>query len=154
MQNKNSGKQYFVRDKNTPWYRGQLFSIGLMLLSVALWFIGTSHALGKFNFKPKLLIVRSEGCAYLQLHKIHTKPYPIANTCAAEVPFKYLPFSENGVISVDDDQNDVFVNGSQIVAVEALPDRPWTSEQRRQALIAAIGTLALVAFMTFMLVVS
>ena len=140
MQSKNSGKQYFVRDKNTPWYRDQLLTACLMLLSVSLWSVVTSHFLGKSDSKPKLLIVRNEGCAYLQLHKIQTKPYPIANTCAAEVPFKYLPFSENGVVPGDDDQNDVFVNGSQIVAVVVLPDRPWTVEQRRQALISAIGT--------------
>ena len=150
MQNKKGGKQYFVRDESTPWYRGQLFTVGVMLLSTALWFVSSLTSLHTVDFKPRLLILRSEGCAYLQLHKVQTKPYPIANTCAAEVPFKYRPFSENGDILGSEEHDEVFVNGSQIVATEALPDRPWTPAQRREAIRFALGTLLYISIFTLM----
>ena len=151
MQSKKGGKQYFVRDKAVPWYKSKQFSIGIMLFSIAVWFACSMRTLNTINFETKRLILRSEGCAYLQIHHFQTHTYPITNTCVAEAPFKYLPFSDNGLIWADDEST-VFVNGSQIVAVEALPDRPWPPARRRDFTYVAIGTLVYLGIFIFMVV--
>lgn len=150
MQNQNSSKKYFIRDKSKPWYKNPSLSIGCMLLCTAVWFVCGVRTLSTNDFETKRLILRSEGCAYLQIHNLQTQHYSIANTCMAEVPFKYMSFSNTGVIWADDGKNNVFVNGSQIVAVEALPDQPWPAERRRNSIYVAIGTLFYMSIMFFL----
>lgn len=151
MQCKSSNKKFLSSDENKPWYRHSAFLIMIMLVNLISWFVGSLYVSQQLDIKPKRLILKSEGCAYLELHHIQTSPYPIEHTCSAEVPFRYLPFSESGVAHIDE-ENDVVVNGSQIVAVESLPDRPWTAKQRRLAIYGAIGTVAMVGIMTLIFI--
>jgi hypothetical protein len=151
MHNKNTSKNYFTREKNVPWYKGPGFSIGMMLLSTSIWFGYSMRTLNSIDYVQKRLILRSEGCAYLHIHNLQTRPYPITNTCTIEVPFKYLTFSDNGLIWADD-QSTVFVNGSQIVAVEALPDQPWPPARHRDFSYVAICTLVYFAILTFLFI--
>ncbi len=145
MQNEASGKKHLVRDTSKPWYRAPGVLIMVTLGSTIIWFIGTNYVALQLDIKPKLLILRSEGCAYVQLHHIQTKPYPIEHTCSAEVPV-----NEYGKIYAPD-KTQLVVNENQIIATEPLPDRPWTTEQQRLAIYGAIGTVVFIGLMVLVL---
>jgi hypothetical protein len=146
MGNKSGGKKYLVSDKSKPWYIHPTFGLAVMLGSLFIWFGSALYITSQLNIKPKLLILRSEGCAYLQLHNIQTKPYPIEHTCSAEVPL-----TENGPIYASDEIQ-LVVHDSQIVAVEPLPDRPWTPRQHRLAIYLAVGSAVLIGIMATTLI--
>jgi hypothetical protein len=145
MENKSGSKKYLVSDTSKPWYRAPGVLIMVTLSSTIIWFIGTNYVALQLDIKPKLLILRSEGCAYVQLHHIQTRPYPIEHTCSAEVPV-----NEYGKIYAPD-KTQLVVNENQIVATEPLPDQPLTTEQHRLAIYGAIGTVVFIGLMVLVL---
>ena len=146
MENKSGSKKNLVSDKSKPWYRHPTFGIVVMLGSLFIWFGSSLYITSQLEIKPKLLILRSEGCAYLQLHNIQIKPYPIEHTCSAEVPL-----TKNGTIYASDEIQ-LVVHDSQIVAVEPLPDLPWTPRQHRLAIYLAVGSAVLIGIFASMFV--
>ena len=150
MQNPPRHKKYLVRDKTKPWYKSPMLALGVTLTFLAIWFVFGIYVDSQLEIKPRLLILRSEGCAYLQLHHIPTQPYPIEHTCTAEVPFTYALFSQGGVIHSD--ELNLALSDSQIVAVEPLPYRPWTPDQQRLALWFCFSTFMMIGMMAWMFI--
>ena len=150
MQNQPRHKKYLVRDKTKSWYKSPMLALGVTLTFLAIWFVFGIYVDSQLEIKPRLLILRSEGCAYLQLHHIPTQPYPIEHTCTAEVPFTYALFSQGGVIHAD--ELNLALSDSQIVAVEPLADRPWTQKQRNLALWFGMGTLTMIGMVAWMFI--
>jgi hypothetical protein len=145
MKNDRDNKQNVPQAPSKPWYRTPAVLILLMTVSLILWMASMNYLTLSLDIKPKLLIIKSEGCTYLQLHNIPTKPYQIEHTCTAEVTM-----TKNGQINISDAVS-ISIHESQIIATETLPDRPWTPEQHRLLTYLAISTLVFFSIMALIL---
>jgi hypothetical protein len=145
MKNDRDNIQNVSQAPSKPWHRTPAVLILLMMVNLIIWMAGMNYLTLRLDIKPKLLILKSEGCTYLQLHNIQTKPYQIEHTCTAEVTM-----TKNGQINISDDVS-ISIHESQIIATETFSDRPWTPEQHRILTYLAIGTLEFFSVMALIL---
>lgn len=147
MKNESNDKQTSSPIPRKFWFQSPVFLILAMMLCQILWLAGINFVSQQLDVKPNLLVLKSEGCSYLQSHHIQTMPYKIEHTCSAEVRM-----TATGKIYISDDVS-IFVNENQIIATESLPDRPWTPRQHRLAMYLGIGTLVFFSIMGLILIV-
>ena len=128
--------------KPKPWYTSQGLILGLYAGSIIVWLFSVVFAIGQMKIEPSVLILKSEGCAYLRQYGINTQSYGIESTCMVDVPFQRHMFGEGGKISYED--RHIQLADNLIVAVETIEDRPWTPSQRR--LMIWVGFCSLFLF--------
>jgi hypothetical protein len=122
-----------------PWYKSQALAATIFILVFFSWIL--SIPLLDALDSPTLVILRSEGCAYLHYRNISTNSYPAEGACTVEVQFFPELIGSGGVMKIDGRRLDISEN--QIIAKEPIEDRPYTSQQKR--------LLAWMAFHTFIM---
>jgi len=130
-----------------PWYLSRALAVCVFVAMFFSWLI-SFRFISEAALDPSLVILKSEGCAYLQHHHIGMIPYPSDGTCAAEVQFRREPFGEGGLIILED--RNLTISGHRIIAVEPINDRPLSPEQRRLWAYMAIVTVPMLGALLWM----
>ena len=121
-----------------PWYKSQNLAVSIFGVAFISWLISFS-VLGDMGSNPTLLILMSDGCTYMRYHNISTNPYPAEGACTVEAQFIPHLFGNGGVIKIDGRRLDI--SGNQIIATEAIEDRPYTARQKRLLAWMALHTV-------------
>ena len=122
----NSSPSEHTARHHRPWYQ----SSGLALIVCCLCGViclGTLFAMLATTRQPTVLILKRDGCTYLQYHHIETRAYPADGMCAAQVTFDRHGFDAGGTVILAD--RNLEMPEAQIATVEVITNAPESPAQ-------------------------
>lgn len=118
---------YFYR-KNTPWFRSRKV-IGLIVGACMVnWLLTGSYVAGQMEIQPTKLVLKQEGCAFIQAKGLAVSQQVSTGTCSTTLPFRANVSDAGGTIYIYDQP--IVISDSQIIAVEEPRDMEWSPHQR------------------------
>ena len=121
-----------TNDVRPFWRSPRRIVLHLTVIAAALWLFLSAIVLGQMQIKMTNVILKREGCAFVQQYGVHTQPAEVANTCEAKVIFRSNLFGSGGRIYLDDG-SPLHLSDNQFVAVSSQGVLPWTTSQRMWA---------------------
>lgn len=140
-----TGSKKNVRAPNTHWYKSRKLTISLFAFTSMTWLLSTPYLLGQLNNTPTLVILKSDGCAYLHHQQIATQSYGIEGVCMISAPFRANLIGSGGVIEHGDRR--IKIADNQIIAVEEIENSPLSPKQKNILIWVCIDSVFLVGTM-------
>lgn len=144
MQSETGSKKYFVRAPN-HWYNSRKLTASLLAVTSMIWLLSTPYLVGQLNSTPTLVILKSDGCAYLQHKQIATQSYGIEGVCTISAPFRANLIGSGGVIEFGDRQ--IKIADNQIIAIEEIKDSALSPKQKNILIGLCISSVFLIGTM-------
>lgn len=114
--------------KNPQWFRSRKV-IGLIAGACLInWMLTGSYVAGQLEIQTTKLVLKQEGCAFIQAKGIVVTQSESTGTCTTILPFRPHVSGPGGTIYMTDQR--IVVADSQIIAVEELRDEEWSPRER------------------------
>ncbi len=121
-------KNTFSTRKRAQWYRSRKV-VGLIAGACLInWMLTGSYVAGQLEIQPTKLVLKQEGCAFIQAKGLAVTQSESTGACTANLPFRPHVSGAGGTIYTGDQR--MVVADSQIIAVEELRDEEWSPRQR------------------------
>jgi len=121
-------KNTFTTRNNARWFRSRKV-IGLIAGACLInWMLTGSYVAGQLEIQPTKLVLKQEGCAFIQAKGLAVSQRESTGTCTTILPFRTNVSGAGGTIYMSDQR--IVVADSQIIAIEELRDTDWSSRQR------------------------
>lgn len=104
-----------------------LIKIFIYLAALIHFAILVFYVAGQLEIKPTVLIIKNEGCRYLQQVGLNAQVQKSSNSCRIQVPYRSHLFVSGGTIYLEDKH--ISLSENQIVAVAPLEDQPYSTAQ-------------------------
>lgn len=130
------------------WYTSPTFITILVFHAILIWFVVTTRESRVFDIKPTHLILKNDGCYFLNMNGIETKAIEPRNGCSVLVPFRQNMFGNGGLITLGDKQ--IMIADDQVVIVGSVEDQPWTPEQTKAAIVILVSTMIMFGMLAWL----
>ena len=131
-----------------PWYASSGLALCSVFVSFIIWIVIFGMTAGDFEIKPTQMILKNDGCSYLQQIGIPTKISENGSNCTVNVPYRSNTFGNGGVIVLDDDRQ-IRMTDTQVVIVGSIENPRWSQSQKTSAILMAASSIFMVGMMVW-----
>lgn len=118
----------FSTRQQTKWFRSRKV-VGLIAGACLInWMLTGSYVAGQLEIQPTKLVLKQEGCAYIQSKGLAVTQQESTGACTTILPFRTHVSGASGTIYMSDQRFEIA--DSQIIAIEELRDAEWSPRQQ------------------------
>lgn len=133
-----------------PWFRSRKV-IGLIAgVCLINWMLTGSYVAGQLEIQPTKLVLKQEGCTFIQAKGIFVTQSESTGTCTTILPFRPHVSGSGGTIYMADQR--IVVTDSQIIAVEEVRDEEWSPRERNLMIWLGLSFALLVLAAVWMII--
>lgn len=133
-----------------PWFKSRKV-IGLIAGACLInWMLTGSYVAGQLEIQPTKLVLKQEGCAFIQAKGLAVTHIESTGSCTAILPFRPHVSGAGGTIYMGDQR--IVVADSQIIAVEKLRDAEWSPRVRNLMIWLGLSFALLVLAAVWMII--
>ena len=136
------------------WYQSGSLAFGMFVMALFSLIYICAISEGDFSAKPSMLLLKPEGCLFLQQNGIaaeilETKP---DHGCTLNVQYSHSSQKNSGVIVTDD--KELRMADDQVAFVGSLESQPWTPKQFRWVMLITAHFLLLLGLVVRLFVLA
>lgn len=136
--------------RRTPWFKSRKV-IGLIVGACMVnWLLSGSYVAGQMEIQPTKLVLKQEGCTFIQAKGIVVTQSESTGTCTTILPFRPHVSGSGGTIYMADQR--IVVADSQIIAVEEVRDEEWSPRERNLMIWLGLSFALLVLAAVWMII--
>lgn len=132
------------------WYQSQGLAVSMSLIALFNIMVSIDVLTWQMENKPSILILKNEGCSYLQQFGIPTQSHTIESTCSLKAEFRSHLIGDGGVIIYQDRR--IKIADDLIVAVETIQQSRWAPEHQGMWIWLGFSLLLVFCMLTWMVI--
>ena len=136
--------------KPRRWYQSQGLAVSMCLIALFNMMVSIDVLTWKMENNPSVLILKSQGCSYLQQFGIPTQSHMIESTCSLEAEFRPHLIGDGGLIVYQDRR--ITIADNLIVAVETIQQSRWAPEHQGMWIWLAFSLILVFCMLTWMVI--
>lgn len=136
--------------KQRRWYQSQGLALSMCLIAVFNMMVSSAIILGQMGNNPSILILKSQGCSYLQQFGIPTQSHTIESTCSLKAEFRPHLIGDGGLIVYQDRR--ITIADNLIVAVETIQQSRWAPEHQGMWIWLGFSLILVFCMLTWMVI--
>ncbi|MDP2816171.1 MAG: hypothetical protein Q8O19_05785 [Rectinemataceae bacterium] len=134
--------------KQRRWYQSQGLALSMSLISLFNLMVSINVLPWQMVSNPSILILKSQGCSYLQQFGIPTQAHTIESTCSLEAEFRPHIIGDGGLIVYQDRR--ITIADNLIVAVETIQLSLWAPEHQGMWIWLGFSLILVFCMLTWM----
>lgn len=150
MQNTTDSDTRTPPKKQRRWYQSQGLAVSMCLIALFNMMVSIDVLTWKMENNPSVLILKSQGCSYLQQFGIPTQSHTIESTCSLKTEFRPHLIGDGGLIIYQDRR--ITIADNLIVAVETIQQSRWGPEHKGMWIWLGFSLILVFCMLTWMVI--